>query len=180
MNITNETIKARIEEVKWDLHDELKAAGRNVSATYVADTVTKLNTRMRVTAGRAHYRNRTVEIAAQVFSNPENWPKIDNTIRHEFAHILAFEIEGHKGHGRAWKKWATICGCDGTRCHSMNVARNKMTVEPGTGVSGICEACGQTFEFRYGTKRAKILEGRVIGGYITHGCTRGARIVKDL
>src|SRR5688572_8898033 len=68
--------------------------------------------------GCCHYRKHLITLSKPIFAKPENRDNALNVILHEVAHALA----GHAaGHGPAWMSIARRIGCDGRRCHSMEV-----------------------------------------------------------
>ncbi|MFQ5537996.1 MAG: SprT-like domain-containing protein [Gemmatimonadota bacterium] len=46
-----------------------------------------------------------------------------DTFLHELAHVAAYLIDGERGHGPPWKRWAEIAGCRPERCHRGAVVR---------------------------------------------------------
>ena len=73
-----------------------------------------LNKRLTALVGRATLggpKAGTVDISTQAFcvdSVPED--ELRDTIRHELAHLMAYELEGDRGHGAAWKARAKQLG----------------------------------------------------------------------
>lgn len=108
-------------------------------ANTLKDISFKVNKRMRTTAGRADYVDKQVEIALQVFSDPNNIEQLKETILHEIAHILA----PFQGHNVRWKRIATQIGCSAMRCHSMDVQRNKRKDR----ICVPCPNCGTQVQF---------------------------------
>lgn len=68
--------------------------------------------------GVCFFRDRRIELS-QAFINVEDstFAKMEDTIRHEIAHAMEYEIYGTKGHGHRWKFMCTITGADGQRTH---------------------------------------------------------------
>ncbi|ALY07202.1 SprT-like family protein [Vibrio phage vB_VmeM-32] len=48
-----------------------------------------------------------------------NWDRFQNTVSHEIAHYIDFNIRGKSGHDSFWKKLHRFLGGDGSRTHSM-------------------------------------------------------------
>jgi predicted SprT family Zn-dependent metalloprotease len=48
------------------------------------------------------------------------------TVRHEFAHLLAVSIEGAKGHGAVWKRYAKLLGSNGDPYHSFEKVEHEV------------------------------------------------------
>jgi hypothetical protein len=42
---------------------------------------------------------------------------VEDTIRHEVAHALAWEHDRETGHGAAWAKWCEVTGAEPRRCY---------------------------------------------------------------
>ena len=64
------------------------------------------------TLGQAVYtrRNRRYRIRLSAYLTPE---EMDDTLRHEFAHVMAGL---NKAHGEVWKHWAWVAGARPERC----------------------------------------------------------------
>jgi predicted SprT family Zn-dependent metalloprotease len=86
------------------------------------------NLRMRTTAGRAWWPARTIELNSKLkeFSDEEIW----RTLKHEFAHLLAYERHGRKRiepHGAEWKAACADLGIAGeSTYHSLPLKGRKM------------------------------------------------------
>jgi len=86
------------------------------------------NPRMRTTAGRAWWPARTIELNPKLkdFAEEEAW----RTLKHEFAHLLAYERCGRKQidpHGIEWKAACTELGIPGEATyHSLPLKSRKM------------------------------------------------------
>lgn len=77
----------------------------------------------RTTAGRANFRQWRIELGARVLTTPE---ALLETLRHEYAHLLAVRRAGFagRGHGAAWRAAMTELGIAPKRTHSLPVERN--------------------------------------------------------
>lgn len=51
---------------------------------------------------------------------------IEDTIPHELAHLIAFNMYGHKGHGKPWKSVMIKLGYEPERCHSYDTTNAKV------------------------------------------------------
>jgi len=86
------------------------------------------NPRMRTTAGRAWWPDRTIELNPKLrdFSDTEVW----RTLKHEFAHLLAYERCGRRRidpHGAEWQAACAELGIAGeTTYHSLPLKGRKM------------------------------------------------------
>ncbi len=96
--------------------------------------------RLRVTAGTAHYRAGMITLSAIVLCDPE---RLGITIRHEYAHLMAFVRHGRKGagHGEPWKNAMRELGLEPKVRHKYEVTRNVARQE----VAYACQRCGETF-----------------------------------
>lgn len=63
--------------------------------------------RLGKTLGRAYYHNRTIKINPMIMHNAA---VLEDTLRHEVAHFLAWDKYGGRGHGDVWKMCAIQCG----------------------------------------------------------------------
>lgn len=80
------------------------------------------------TAGYYHHGSK-IELNEQLVDHPDD---ALNTIRHELAHWVQYELWCAAGrprrvgrwssHGAVWKTWASRLGCTGDRCHSLPLA----------------------------------------------------------
>lgn len=57
----------------------------------------------RTTAGMANYTTNAIQLSSQILTTEE---RLDSTLKHEYAHLLAFSRAGLKGrgHGSHWQK----------------------------------------------------------------------------
>lgn len=68
--------------------------------------------------GVCRARRRRVELS-RAFINAEgsSYDKMNDTIRHEIAHALDFEVRGTSDHSRAWKRICVVTGADPRATH---------------------------------------------------------------
>jgi len=112
-----------------------------------------ISRRLKASAGKAWaggYWKRRIEIAAIYFvGRSDNDGMLDSTIRHELAHVIAFDVfKGDQGHNSNWRAIAIAIGDSGDRCHTMKV---------GDEINGKCHKCGHGWECR--EKRLRKAEG---------------------
>ena len=50
------------------------------------------------------------------------WDLMEDVARHEIAHALHYELEGGRGHGPDWQRWARRCGASPTRVYEGDAA----------------------------------------------------------
>ena len=80
--------------------------------------------KLRVTAGIAFYNKREIVLSSLVLNTPE---RLENTLKHEYAHLLAVSRHGMKagaGHGQAWRQAMRDLGLKPTVHHNYEVQRN--------------------------------------------------------
>jgi SprT protein len=81
-----------------------------------------MNGRLTTTAGRAFLESGKLEFSPSLYAaNQEDF--IADTVVHEFAHLVAYQLAGDKGHGQAWKQVMIAFGVNPTRCHSYEVPK---------------------------------------------------------
>ena len=61
--------------------------------------------------GACFYRKRVISLS-RVFVEQNAEAVVEDTIRHEVAHALAWEHDGETGHGTAWRKWCEVTGAE--------------------------------------------------------------------
>ena len=76
--------------------------------------------RMERIRGRCLYKTNTVEINAKIASCAD----VDDTLRHEVAHMYAYVVFGEVGHGNAWKHACTITGAKPNATHKLQTAED--------------------------------------------------------
>jgi SprT protein len=94
---------------------------RALSAARIAgDLRVEWNSRLKTAAGRADYRQKLISLNPQLIEHPA---KIDRTLRHELAHILAQFRAGRRKilpHGVEWQQACVNLGiADEKRCHNL-------------------------------------------------------------
>jgi SprT protein len=83
------------------------------------------NSRMRSTLGRAYYSLFKIELNQRALD--KNRDAVRQTVAHELAHLISYEIYGlhGKGHGVRWKSVMIRLGFSPERCHSVDVSEFK-------------------------------------------------------
>jgi SprT protein len=110
------------------------------------------------TAGYAHYRENKINLNSEALAKHTD-ETINETLPHEIAHLLAFQIYGierirHNPHGLEWRQVARRIGCNGDRCHSMDLTPAKKTRK-------FQYNCNQGHKFTLGLNlHRKVEEGR--------------------
>lgn len=105
-------------ETSWSL--SLPALARKVRVAW--------NPRMRTTAGRAWWPDRTIELNPKLHqcAPEETW----RTLKHELAHLVAYERSGRRRidpHGAEWKSACVELGIPGERSfHTLPFERRRM------------------------------------------------------
>lgn len=80
----------------------------------------KLNNRLKATAGRAWIQNNPpfIDLSTELFwCNTQQF--CCDTIPHELAHIVAYQVFGDRGHGKGWYTVLNAAGIKTTRLHHM-------------------------------------------------------------
>ena len=95
---------------------------------------------LRVTAGSAFYKTGEIVLSRVLLNTRE---RLENTLKHEYAHLLAVKRDGLKaaGHGKPWKQAMIDIGLPPVVRHSYEVERN----QPRQQVHYRCDRCGHTF-----------------------------------
>ena len=70
----------------------------------------------KVRAGQCRYFDKEVGIS-RMFISWAAHEDIVQTVLHEIAHALAFELDGETGHGAPWKYWCGQLGIEPERCY---------------------------------------------------------------
>lgn len=101
---------------------------------------------LRVTAGVAYFRAGSIALSRLILVDEE---RLSVTLRHEYAHLMAFVRHGRKGcgHGETWKAAMRELGLEPTVRHKYEVQRNLARQE----VAYACQKCGATI-----TRRRKL------------------------
>lgn len=95
-----------------DLLDFAQKALREAGEIHLTEHITiHWNPRLRTAAGRALLQTNTVEINPKIsqYGVEEVW----TTVRHELAHLMAWQRSRESGHGSAWKKACADLGIPG-------------------------------------------------------------------
>lgn len=113
----------------------------------------------RTTAGTATYGLNCIALGPKVLATPEQLAK---TLRHEFAHLLAFEKygPGGRGHGAAWCEMMRRLGEEPTVKHRYDCKRNESRFV----VRYRCEKCAATFDRRRLFARGRVYVHATCGG----------------
>lgn len=106
---------------------ELIEAAKQAYGRDYSDVSWKMNGRLTSTAGRAYLTERRMEFSTKLYAeNKEAF--VEDTVGHEFAHIIAYDIFQDRGHGTGWKSVMNTLGINSQRCHSYKVeSRTKKT-----------------------------------------------------
>ena len=112
-------------------------------------------------AGLCSIRNKTIYISSWILNQNLNKSMFfENTLRHEIAHALDYEIYGKCGHGNTWKRIAKTILNDAERCFS----NNKISFTETTKYTLTCINCNNTFP-SHKSKRAKSACGECCNTY---------------
>lgn len=78
----------------------------------------------RTSAGTAHFPTNTIALSRRLLQNPDS---LVRTVKHEFAHLLAFDRAGIRGtgHGAAWRQAMIDLGEDPKVHHDYDCQRNR-------------------------------------------------------
>lgn len=98
----------------------------NQRGNYEAPCAPTVNIRNLGRKGGYYSHNGEIDLNSQLVDYPE---AALNTIRHELAHWMQYEIWSRAGfprrvgrwrsHGLVWSSFASMLGCNGNRCHSL-------------------------------------------------------------
>lgn len=105
----------------------------------------------RTTAGMADFRQNAILLGAAVCKTEVD---IRATVRHEYAHLLAFDRAGRKGtgHGPVWRQAMHDLGEPPTVKHRLDCNRNV----PRQIVTYTCQKCGAKIERRRRLPKSRI------------------------
>jgi predicted SprT family Zn-dependent metalloprotease len=107
------------------------------------------NTRKRA-AGLCSKNEKTIYISRWLLEqNLGKSIEFEDTLRHEIAHAIDFEIRGTSDHGRVWKLIARQVLCTAERC----VRSEQIAVTETTKYTLICDSCGTQSPRHKATKR---------------------------
>lgn len=125
------------------------------------------------TAGLAHlspvvFNSFKITINVPLLAVNDNSKQIYETVGHEIAHLIAFDMYNDRGHGRAWKRVMVQLGLHPERCHQMDEAA-AMVGKNTTKYIYRCSGCGTYLPL--GSKRHKRLQNSP--NRLLHRCGRG-------
>jgi len=99
--------------------------------------VFEFNSRKRA-AGLCNWREKKIFLSKYLLEqNLNKSAEFENTLRHELAHALDFEMRGKSDHSRVWKAVAREVHCTAERCYKssdIGDSKSKYTL--------ICDICG--------------------------------------
>jgi predicted SprT family Zn-dependent metalloprotease len=91
-------------------------------------------------AGLCDFRTKTIYISKWLlFQNLEKSLEFENTLRHEIAHALDFEMRKTSDHGQIWKLIARQVLCTAERCYKSH----QISISTTTKYTLICDSCGK-------------------------------------
>ena len=121
----------------------------------------------RVSAGMAYFKTGIIGLSHLVIKDQQ---QLEDTLKHEYAHLLAYHRHGRKaiGHGEHWKQAMLELGLKPKVCHNYTVQRNERRQEVGY----LCQRCGKTLvrARKLPKKRRYVHVG--CGGWIKYAWTR--------
>lgn len=141
-----------------DLQTEARALLLQLCDNHPLGYVPKLAWRgYRVSAGMAYYKLGAIGLSRYVVKDE---PQMRDTLKHEYAHLLAYYRHGKAGcgHGEPWRQAMRDLGLEPKVYHGYEVFRNRRRQEVGY----LCERCGVTLI------RSRRLPGR--RRYVHTGC----------
>jgi predicted SprT family Zn-dependent metalloprotease len=101
-------------------------------------------------AGTCHLGNKVIKISRWLLrQNLNKGLEFENTIRHEIAHAIEFEIRGESDHGKLWKFIARQVLCTAERCFS----REQIGITETTKYTLVCDSCGKNTASHRAKKR---------------------------
>lgn len=99
----------------------------------------EFNTRKRA-AGLCSKREKTIYVSKWLLAQNLNKSlEFENTLRHELAHALDFEIRGTSDHGKVWKAIARKVLCTAERCFTSE----QISVTATTKYTLVCDTCNK-------------------------------------
>lgn len=109
----------------------------------------EFNSRKRA-AGLCSKNEKTIYISRWLLEqNLSKGLEFEDTLRHEVAHAIDFEIRGTSDHGRVWKLIARQVLCTAKRCYKSE----QIAVTETTKYTLICDTCGTKSARHKATKR---------------------------
>ena len=127
----------------------------------------EMNSRLTSTAGRAFYQLNLLQFSTTLYqSNKAAF--LQDTVPHEFCHLLAFQLYGEEGcgHGTMWKKTMEALGYQPQRCHSYEVPQRKAKTTEYT--------CGCQVHHITPQRKAWMTRGKV------YSCVKCGNVIKEL
>lgn len=125
-----------------DLYRELNRT--HFGEALPTDVPLRLSPRMSRRFGHVQYgrtrdgRRRVEELALNVdLLLPGNERHLIDTLVHEMAHVEAWVLHGHRGHGAVWRGIARRVGCEAAACSSVRIRRRRRSTPPVTSVPSI-------------------------------------------
>lgn len=96
---------------------------------------------MRVSAGMAYYGDWAIGLSTRLITDEE---RLEVTLKHEYAHLLAVARHGRKGagHSAPWRQAMLELGLDPKVRHDFPVERNR----PKSAVIYRCDRCAEQFQ----------------------------------
>lgn len=131
------------------------------------DVELKLNKRLTSTAGRAFYVQNLIELSDKLLQ--DNFQGfLDDTLPHEFCHLLSYKLyaEAGKGHSQEWKATMLAMGYKPTRCHSYAVQKRAAKTTQYT--------CGCMIHEITPQRKAWMARGKV------YSCVHCGKVIKEL
>lgn len=122
-------MKKQIEQIRQDLIQKLKAelGDKYEKVEFAMTAPVEFNPRMRTSAGRARIKHNIIELNPDILGrHPEH---LEQTVAHEFAHLVAYALFGPRlggGHGRGWKRTMGMMGHPADRTHNLSVDEKKV------------------------------------------------------
>lgn len=116
----------------------------------------------RTTAGTADFNRWVISLSRHLLHDRD---RLELTLRHEYAHLLAFSRHGRKhgrGHGPAWRQAMKDLGLDPQVYHRYPVQRN----QPRQEVIYFCASCGERFSRKRRLTVKRKYKHRTCGGDI--------------
>jgi len=123
-------------------------------------------------AGIAKYNQNKIQISECYMSDTQESKDhiINNTIGHEFAHLLTWKLYGQEGltnpsgsirhHGKEWKSVMCSLGLDPNRCHTLETPKNRKRKKQSRWAVP-CGDCGEVFRLTT-TMRNRVKKGYLV------------------
>jgi SprT protein len=127
----------------------------------------KLNKRLTSTAGRAFYVQNLIELSQKLLKdNLQGF--LDDTLPHEFCHLLSHKLYGElgKGHSNEWKHTMLALGYKPERCHSYETQRRVVKTTKFT--------CGCQIHEVTPQRKAWMRRGKV------YSCTKCGNVIREV